>query len=55
MRRVKGRPKKYWREIIRKNMALYWRDIIRKNKALVHLTKYMTLDRSIWRSLMVEN
>ncbi|XP_070023320.1 uncharacterized protein [Nicotiana sylvestris] len=38
LRRGRGRPNKYWGEVIRQDMAL------------LQLTKDMTLDRSVWRS-----
>ncbi|XP_070017365.1 uncharacterized protein [Nicotiana sylvestris] len=38
LRRGRGRPKKYWGEVIRHDMAL------------LHLTEDMTLDRRVWRS-----
>lgn len=38
LRRVRGRPKKYWGELIRQDMAL------------LQLTEGMTLDRKVWRS-----
>ncbi|KAG5620031.1 hypothetical protein H5410_005249 [Solanum commersonii] len=37
-RRGRGRPKKYWGEVIRQDMAQ------------LHITKDMTLDRKEWRS-----
>ncbi|XP_070045879.1 uncharacterized protein [Nicotiana tomentosiformis] len=37
LRRGRGRPKKYWREVIRQNIAL------------LQLTKDMTMDRMVWR------
>ncbi|XP_070008739.1 uncharacterized protein [Nicotiana sylvestris] len=38
LRRGRGRPKKYWGEVIRQDMAL------------LQLTENMTLDRRVWRS-----
>ena len=38
LRRGRGRPKKYWGEVIRQDMAL------------LQLTEDMTLDRRVWRS-----
>ncbi|KAG5613275.1 hypothetical protein H5410_024556 [Solanum commersonii] len=38
MRRVRGRPKKYWGKVIRQDLAQF------------HLTEDMTLDRKEWRS-----
>ncbi|KAG5606946.1 hypothetical protein H5410_028438 [Solanum commersonii] len=38
MRRGRGRPKKYWGEVIRQDLAQ------------LHLTEDMTLDRKEWRS-----
>jgi len=37
-RRGRGRPKKYWREVIRRDIEQ------------LQLTKEMTLDRRVWRS-----
>ena len=37
-RRSRGRPKKYWREVIRHDMEQ------------LHLIEDMTLDRKVWRS-----
>ncbi|KAF3676509.1 hypothetical protein FXO37_05295 [Capsicum annuum] len=37
-RRSRGRPKKYWREVIRRDMKQF------------QLTEDMTLDRKVWRS-----
>ncbi|PHT58854.1 hypothetical protein CQW23_01217 [Capsicum baccatum] len=39
-RRIRGRPKKYWRELIRHDMEQ------------LQLTKDMTLDRKAWRSMI---
>ncbi|XP_070020433.1 uncharacterized protein [Nicotiana sylvestris] len=38
LRRGRGRPKKYWGEVIRQDMVL------------LQLTEDMTLDRTVWRS-----
>ncbi|KAG5612483.1 hypothetical protein H5410_023764 [Solanum commersonii] len=38
MRRGRGRPKKYWGEVIRQDMAQ------------LHITEDMTLNRKEWRS-----
>ncbi|XP_070025286.1 uncharacterized protein [Nicotiana sylvestris] len=38
MRRGRGRPKKYWREVIRQDMAR------------LQISEGMTLDREMWRS-----
>uniref|UniRef100_A0A1S4B6T2 Uncharacterized protein n=1 Tax=Nicotiana tabacum TaxID=4097 RepID=A0A1S4B6T2_TOBAC len=37
LRRGRGRSKKYWREVIRQDMAL------------LQLTEYMTMDKKVWR------
>ncbi|KAG5598551.1 hypothetical protein H5410_029921 [Solanum commersonii] len=37
-RRGRGRPKKYWEEVIRQDLAM------------LHITEDMTLDRKEWRS-----